>query len=236
MRWEPLAAMGAVMALGVWLVLGPRAKPGLPETRGGARLVELRIGDDRGALEIVDDASGRSYRFLFRDGTHGPLLPEDHLRAVLSPDVFERLNAPRTNWLFRVFNITSWGSMAWIAVGLGGQLVFSLRFLVQWLVSERRKQSVIPEVFWWFSMLGGLCLFFYFGWRQDIVGVLGQSSGVVIYARNIRLIHKRGRREREAGGKAPAIERADTLDGGFSGKEASDHPATEGRERGPAGG
>ncbi len=45
-------------------------------------------------------------------------------------------------------------------------------------------------MFWWLSFLGGVCLFTYFVWRKDAVGVLGQATGVVIYARNLRLIHK----------------------------------------------
>lgn len=203
MKWEPLLAMLGVMALGVWLVLGPGAKPGLPDARSGARLIELRLGNDRGALEIVEDQSGRSYRLLFRNREAGPLLTEDQLRAVLPGEVFERLSLSEPKWLFRVLNITSTASLIWIAVGFGGQLVFSCRFLVQWLVSERKKQSVIPEAFWWLSLLGGGCLFLYFGWRQDIVGVLGQSSGLVIYARNIRLIHKR--RRREAAGEGTVV-------------------------------
>jgi lipid-A-disaccharide synthase-like uncharacterized protein len=54
---------------------------------------------------------------------------------------------------------------------------------------------VITPSFWWFSLLGGVCLFAYFVWRQDAVGVIGQSSGIVIYARNLRLIAKQKRRE-----------------------------------------
>lgn len=204
MKWEPLLAMAGVMALGVWLVAGPGAKPGLPSMRSHARAVELRLGNDRGALEMVEDQSGKSFRLLFRNREPGPLLTEEQMRAVLPAAVFERATSAETNWLYRVLNITSRGSLIWIAVGFGGQLVFSCRFLVQWLVSERRKQSVIPEAFWWLSLLGGVCLFFYFAWRQDIVGVLGQSSGLVIYARNIRLIHKQRRRLREPVPVAPA--------------------------------
>jgi lipid-A-disaccharide synthase-like uncharacterized protein len=102
------------------------------------------------------------------------------------------------NFLFKLFNITSWASMAWIAVGFGGQLVFSARFIVQWLASERERRSVVPEAFWWLSLFGGVTMFTYFVWRQDFVGVLGQSSGLVIYGRNIRLIHKQRVRETEA--------------------------------------
>jgi lipid-A-disaccharide synthase-like uncharacterized protein len=70
--------------------------------------------------------------------------------------------------------------------------------LLQWFVSERKRESVIPEAFWWLSLIGGVALFAYFVWRQDIVGVLGQSSGLVIYARNIRLIYKQRKRALEA--------------------------------------
>jgi len=67
-------------------------------------------------------------------------------------------------------------------------------------VSEKQRESVVPEAFWWLSLVGGVFLFVYFVWRQDIVGVLGQSSGVVIYARNLWLIRKRRRRLARAPG------------------------------------
>ncbi|KAA0215920.1 MAG: hypothetical protein DYG94_07065 [Leptolyngbya sp. PLA3] len=99
------------------------------------------------------------------------------------------------------FNISHWANFAWVAVGLGGQCAFFARMLVQWIVSEKSRRSQVPETFWWFSLLGGVCLFTYFVWRVDIVGVLGQSTGIVIYARNLRLIYKErrraGRREKE---------------------------------------
>ncbi|HCT44595.1 MAG TPA: hypothetical protein DF699_05235 [Phycisphaerales bacterium] len=65
---------------------------------------------------------------------------------------------------------------------------------VQWIISERSRISTVPEIFWWFSFIGGVCLFTYFVWRVDIVGVLGQSTGIVIYARNLKLIHKEKQR------------------------------------------
>jgi hypothetical protein len=66
---------------------------------------------------------------------------------------------------------------------------------VQWFASEKKGQSVVPAAFWWMSLIGGVALFAYFAWRPDVVGVLGQCSGVVIYARNLRLISKHRRRE-----------------------------------------
>jgi lipid-A-disaccharide synthase-like uncharacterized protein len=67
--------------------------------------------------------------------------------------------------------------------------------LLQWFVSEKRRESVVTIGFWWMSLIGGAILFTYFVWRQDIVGVLGQSTGVIIYARNIRLHYKKAQRE-----------------------------------------
>lgn len=83
----------------------------------------------------------------------------------------------------------------WIAVGLLGQVFFTSRFLVQWIVSERRRESVVPLAFWWFSLLGGVTLLGYAVWRQDPVFILGQATGLVVYTRNLTLI---GRRRREA--------------------------------------
>ena len=77
---------------------------------------------------------------------------------------------------------------AWIAVGFFGQALFSLRFLVQWLSSERQRRSTIPLPFWYFSIAGGATLLAYAIHRQDPVFILGQSVGVLIYARNLHLI------------------------------------------------
>lgn len=83
----------------------------------------------------------------------------------------------------------------WIAIGFLGQLFFTSRFLVQWIVSERRGESVIPVAFWWFSLLGGVTLLSYAIWRQDPVFILGQATGLLVYSRNLILI---GRRRPEA--------------------------------------
>ena len=66
--------------------------------------------------------------------------------------------------------------------------------VLQWIVSERKRQSIITESFWWFSLFGAVTLFSYFVWRQDPIGILGQASGIVIYIRNLRLIYKHKRR------------------------------------------
>jgi lipid-A-disaccharide synthase-like uncharacterized protein len=83
---------------------------------------------------------------------------------------------------------TSTQELAWLGVGLFAQFMFSLRFIVQWLASERARASVVPEVFWYFSLAGGLMLFVYAIYRVDPVFILGQGGGVAIYSRNIYLI------------------------------------------------
>ena len=81
----------------------------------------------------------------------------------------------------------------WLALGFLGQGAFSARFVVQWLVSERRRECVVPEAFWWLSLAGGLLLLAYSLHRRDPVFVLGQAAGLSVYVRNLILI-RRGRR------------------------------------------
>lgn len=78
----------------------------------------------------------------------------------------------------------------WLIVGFTGQILFSLRFFVQWLASEKQKKSVIPVSFWYFSIGGSLLLLLYAIHRQDPVFILGQSMGFVIYFRNLVLIDR----------------------------------------------
>lgn len=76
----------------------------------------------------------------------------------------------------------------WISIGFIGQLLFTSRFLVQWIASERKRQSVVPHAFWWFSLAGGSTLFVYALWRKDPVFILGQGMGLFIYVRNLMLL------------------------------------------------
>ena len=80
----------------------------------------------------------------------------------------------------------------WLVFGLLGQACFSARFLVQWIASERRRQSVVPVHFWYFSVGGGLMLFAYAIYRQDPVFILGQAAGLVVYGRNLVLLRAAG--------------------------------------------
>ncbi len=78
-----------------------------------------------------------------------------------------------------------------VAFGLLGQVFFSMRFLVQWIASERRKESVIPIHFWYFSIGGGLTLLIYAILRLDPVFIVGQAAGLVVYSRNLYLIWRK---------------------------------------------
>jgi lipid-A-disaccharide synthase-like uncharacterized protein len=75
-----------------------------------------------------------------------------------------------------------------VLFGLFGQLLFTGRFLVQWIASERARRSVVPVAFWYFSIAGGVVLLAYAIYRADPVFILGQTLGVVIYSRNLWLI------------------------------------------------
>lgn len=78
-------------------------------------------------------------------------------------------------------------STIWLGIGLLGQALFSMRFLVQWIVSEYSRRSVLPQAFWYFSVLGGVTLLAYAIHQRDIVFIIGQGMGLLIYARNIML-------------------------------------------------
>ena len=76
-------------------------------------------------------------------------------------------------------------------LGFIGQFLFGSRFFIQWIVSEKRGESAIPEIFWYLSMAGSAILFTYAIYRRDPVFIMGQCSGLFIYARNIMLIYKK---------------------------------------------
>ncbi|MDD5228279.1 MAG: lipid-A-disaccharide synthase N-terminal domain-containing protein [Methylococcales bacterium] len=83
----------------------------------------------------------------------------------------------------------------WLGVGFIGQALFSARFIVQWLKSEKEKKSVFPVAFWYFSIGGGVTLLAYAIYRQDPVFILGQASGLFIYFRNLYFVtHERKQR------------------------------------------
>ncbi|HRK24988.1 MAG TPA: lipid-A-disaccharide synthase N-terminal domain-containing protein [Beijerinckiaceae bacterium] len=85
----------------------------------------------------------------------------------------------------------------WLLIGIGGQLLFTARFLVQWIASERAGRSVVPLAFWLFSIGGGLITLVYGIKRREPVIILGQSLSLFIYARNLMLIARERREKAE---------------------------------------
>jgi lipid-A-disaccharide synthase-like uncharacterized protein len=82
----------------------------------------------------------------------------------------------------------------WLALGFLAQALFTARFLVQWIASERAGRSVIPVAFWFFSIGGGALLLVYALYRRDPVFIAGQAFGVFVYARNLYFeLRDRGR-------------------------------------------
>lgn len=75
-------------------------------------------------------------------------------------------------------------------IGFLGQGVFASRFIIQWYLSERKRESYVPVIFWYLSIIGGVSLLVYAIFRKDPVIILGQSFGILIYARNLFLIYR----------------------------------------------
>ena len=166
-----------------WTIIGllvalPQAAARSDETANPSPAIppQTRLFD----LGVENGADGQP-RFTLA----GQTLTSTELARALDATASSESTRP---WLFRVLNITSPVGVAWVGVGLLGQLLFTGRMIVQWLVSERAKRSVVPPVFWWMSLGGAAMLLIYFAWRKDIVGLIGQSTGFAIYARNLWLL------------------------------------------------
>ena len=84
-----------------------------------------------------------------------------------------------------------WYGRVWVLFGFAAQGVFTARFLVQWIVSEKRGESYVPLGFWYLSLVGAVMLFAYAAfWKRDCVVALGQTTGLVVYVRNLMLLHR----------------------------------------------
>ncbi|MBI2627852.1 MAG: lipid-A-disaccharide synthase N-terminal domain-containing protein [Candidatus Niyogibacteria bacterium] len=79
----------------------------------------------------------------------------------------------------------------WLILGFFGQFLFFMRFFVQWIASEKRRESFFPVAFWYFSIGGGVILLIYAVSIKDPVFILGQGAGLLIYIRNLVLIRKK---------------------------------------------
>lgn len=129
----------------------------------------------------------------------------------LNPDQFaNRVYSDKhsRSWLATVLNVSSPVGFIWVGLGLLGQVLFTGRMIVQWLVSEKEKKSVVPPIFWWMSLIGSTMLLVYFMWRRDPVGLLGQAFGWFIYIRNIWMIY--GRKDSATPAEEDAADLADS--------------------------
>ncbi|MBN9040125.1 MAG: hypothetical protein BGP05_20510 [Rhizobiales bacterium 62-47] len=107
-------------------------------------------------------------------------------------DLFHSINA----YLHDVFIIKFDG---WVILGFVAQAFFTMRFAVQWIASERARQSVVPVAFWFFSIGGGVLLLAYALYRRDPVFIAGQAFGLVVYVRNLYFIIVNGRQASTTG-------------------------------------
>lgn len=153
---------------------------GCGERRSAEVKVKLKNADER--VKVERDEGG-ALRFVLKT-PEGP-------RTIEPSEFAELVYTQQTHrpWYLRLLNVTSLFGVIWVTVGLGGQIMFSLRMLVQWLASEKHKRSMVPVAFWWLSLAGAMMMMVYFTWRKDIIGVLGQVTGVAVYLRNLYMIY-----------------------------------------------
>ena len=89
-----------------------------------------------------------------------------------------------------IFNLST-TEILFLCIGFVGQGIFASRFIVQWIYSEKKGESTIPIIFWYLSIVGGICLLIYAIFRKDPVIILGQSFGILVYTRNLILIYRK---------------------------------------------
>ncbi len=176
-----VVALWLALAGGVDSAAGEVDPQSLPEAQG---FVKAQLGGVDEKIGVVRTDDGRCYFLLQQhDGRTVALEPAEFAQRLY----FEQSQRP---WYMILLNITSVWGVLWVTIGLGGQVLFTGRMIVQWLVSERSRRSVVPVAFWWMSLTGATMLLVYFAWRKDIVGILGQSTGWFIYVRNLWLIYR----------------------------------------------
>jgi lipid-A-disaccharide synthase-like uncharacterized protein len=181
-RWLVLLELLALVAVLVWAGLALATPTGKPP--GAIDLkVQLAGADDRAFL-LRDEHGDLCYEIRRDDGT----------RQRLSPDAFAQRvyrDQQSRGFLEVLLNVSSPAGFVWVTLGFLGQVLFTGRMLVQWLVSEKHRRSVVPPAFWWMSLIGATMLLVYFLWRREPIGVLGQATGWFVYVRNLWLIHRR---------------------------------------------
>lgn len=182
MRLALAAGLLLVLVAAVWSLFLAFGLVEAPDAREGA---PFHLSDRIVTIEVNPDEAGR-LRATFQGWPEGePGLDGD---AVLAEIHRRKRDLP---WVYRFLDVTSHTGVLWVLFGFAGQAVFTARMVVQWRASEKARDSVVPPMFWWLSLLGASMLMVYFVWRKDIVGFLGQSTGWFIYLRNLWFIYGR---------------------------------------------
>lgn len=109
-------------------------------------------------------------------------LPRANIKHMLNPELIAKIK--------EMLN-------PWVLFGFAGQFVFFLRFVVQWWVSEKKKQSIVPVAFWYLSLVGTYMILIYSIKKQDIVFIAASCLNSLIYIRNLMLISKTKKKQKE---------------------------------------
>jgi lipid-A-disaccharide synthase-like uncharacterized protein len=181
-RWLVLLELLALVAVLVWasvaLARPTDRPPGAIDLK-----VQLAGADDRVFL-LQNERGEPRYQIRLHDGQKQLLTPDEFALRVYR-------DQQSRGFLEVLLNVSSPAGFVWVTLGFLGQVLFTGRMLVQWLVSEKHRRSVVPPAFWWMSLIGATMLLVYFLWRREPIGVLGQATGWFVYVRNLWLIHRR---------------------------------------------
>jgi lipid-A-disaccharide synthase-like uncharacterized protein len=180
-RWLILLELALLAAVLVWAGFALSARSDGPPNAIDLK-VQMSGAADRVYLLEHEDG-GLHYLITLDDGTQQQLTPNEFAHRLFHDQ--------QSRGFFEILlNVTSPAGFLWVTLGLLGQLLFTGRMVVQWLVSEKNRRSVVPPAFWWMSLIGATMLLVYFLWRKEPIGVLGQATGWFIYVRNLWLIYR----------------------------------------------
>ena len=175
--------IGLIVGLAIWVFRSLTETSPIKRDGGVEVVVQLPDAQDKAILYRDKD---NQYRYAIMRRDHSVVdLTADELAAELHR---ERANRSCGQ---KLLNVSDPFGYVWVSLGLFGQVLFTGRMVVQWLVSEKAKKSTVPPIFWWMSLVGSTMLMAYFGWRRDPVGLLGQSFGWFIYVRNLWFIYRK---------------------------------------------
>ncbi len=173
--------IGLIVGLGVWVYLSITETSPIKRPGGVEVTVQLADAWDKAVLYKKDE------HWMFAITKH-----DGEVLDVTADELALRMHRDRTerSWGQKLLNVSNPFGYVWVGLGLLGQVLFTGRMIVQWLVSEKSKKSVVPPIFWWMSLGGSTMLMLYFLWRRDPIGLLGQSFGWFIYVRNLWMIYR----------------------------------------------